>query len=202
MSLSVLIVAIILLSMCVYVFTKTVSNDAKNDFKLRDILYDSNENNTELYQKKLKENIQYSKDATVEKVYANNIYEELANEQNYQTNKNTYSTTAHDMNEKFSEESSSQYNDDTYYEKINDDPIEEEEQEIETTQKTTYKQPIYSPKKRNLADYVKTFWRGITFSIGALVCVYSFIGLAYNVQTSNDALVYSIWLLIGVILIK
>ena len=60
----------------------------------------------------------------------------------------------------------------------------------------------YKVKKKGFTDYVKMFWKGITFSIGALITLYSFYGLTHFVQTSNDAILYSIWLLVGVILIK
>jgi hypothetical protein len=202
MSVPFLIFLTIILGLCIYVFTKTVSNDAKNDFRLRDILSNSEEKDSVLAKSQtIKDNINSTKEATVEKVYANNIYEELANSSENQKN-NNYSTTTHNNSY---EETTSRYNDDTYYEKINDDACPQEDKRIyyeEEYISKNFKNQNYNRKSKNLFGYVKTFWKGITFSIGALVCIYSFIGLAYNVQTSNDALIYSLWLLIGVILIK
>ncbi|MCD8378592.1 MAG: hypothetical protein LUB59_07390 [Candidatus Gastranaerophilales bacterium] len=60
---------------------------------------------------------------------------------------------------------------------------------------------LYRPPK-SIFDYLKMFWHGITFIIGVFVCIYSLIGILYYIQTTNDAIIYSIWLLIGVILIK
>jgi hypothetical protein len=213
MSLSILIPAIIIVSICVFVFTKTVSNDAKNDFKLRDILSNTQDNDTAETPVYNKQQTINSQEATVEKVYANNIYEELSKEETNQTKYSGYSTTTHDTGYEKREEKPNYNNNDTYYEKINDDAcpdddekyIDEDEdyEDISYEKKTSpKKQKIRPVKTRNLFDYVKTFWRGVTFTVGAIVTVYSFIGLAYNVQTSNDALIFTLWLLIGVILIK
>ena len=60
----------------------------------------------------------------------------------------------------------------------------------------------FYPKHRSLFDYVKTFWRSITFTIGVVICLCALYCLTAQIANSNDAVVYSIWLLIGVILIK
>lgn len=57
-------------------------------------------------------------------------------------------------------------------------------------------------KKKDIAQMIKSFYRGITFAIGLLVSVYSLVGIIYFVQNTDDAIIYSLWLLIGVVLIK
>ena len=88
----------------------------------------------------------------------------------------------------------------TAYQKDYNDFVEDEPQPSHTK----YQEPKVVKKSPllNLFGLVKTFWRGITFSLGALICLYAFYGVVAQAQTSNDALLYSIWLLIGVILIK
>ena len=204
MSISLLFVLTFIIAVCVFVFAKTVSNDAKNDFRLRDILANST-NETETPRKpqpRVK-----TEEATVENVYANNIYEEIVNNKEKEQQTINYSTTAHETPTYNTEEETPKYNQEVHYEKINDDACPEDEDNYDSEyEEALYKMknPKFVPAKpsRNFFGYIKTFWRGITFTVGLLVSVYSFIGLAYNVQTSNDALIYSLWLLIGVILIK
>lgn len=210
---------------CVFVFTKTVSNDAKNDYRIRDILTNSKTvTKPEATEEKEPAAVAATPKQSFEE-YQNehNIYEELAAKQK-ESGYSSYSTTTHtteSKNEsaqekpKFAEEK-------IYYEKINDDACpyskddDDDDDYYEKEPKMTYnsnntkyqkdfeekEEPLYQKPRKNLFDYIKTFWKGITFAIGLLVCLYAFGGLAYNVQTSNDAIVYSIWLLIGVILIK
>ena len=56
--------------------------------------------------------------------------------------------------------------------------------------------------KKDVLQMIKSFYKGITFTIGILVCLYSLFGVIKFAQTTDDAIIYSIWLLIGVILIK
>ena len=207
MSISFLFFLAVIIAICVFVFTKTVSNDAKNDFRLRDILANSSDEKDIVRKPQTRVK---TEEATVENVYANNIYEELANNKNNEQKTMSYSTTTHetpDETPKYNyEETQSKYSQEVHYEKINDDACTEEEEDFDNDyEESLYKikaQKVTTKPSRNLFGYIKTFWRGITFTVGMLVSIYSFIGLAYNVQTSNDALIYSLWLLIGVILIK
>lgn len=209
------------IGICVFVFTKTVSNDAKNDYRIRDIL--TNSKTVTKQEQPEEEPVAVAaapKQSFEEYQNEHNVYEELVAKQK-QTSYSSYSTTTHETESKkepaqekpkFDEEK-------VYYEKINDDACPyskdddddyyDEEPKTIYNNNTEYKnnfeeseQPLFQKPRKNLFDYIKTFWKGITFTIGLLVCLYAFGGLAYNVQTSNDAIVYSIWLLIGVILIK
>lgn len=205
MSLSLWVVVVIVIAICTFIFTKTVSNDAANDFKLRDIL--SNSPDEEENEKPLKsaylprgeESEPHQSYEEYEK-QTGNIYEEIAKEEN-----NEFETTVHETEPEETEETEEKpdeqcYQEEVYYEKINDDACDVDE-DYEEENYCEVKQKPY-PKKRSLFDYVKTFWRGITFTIGFLICLYAFFGIISQVETSNDAIIYSIWLLIGVILIK
>lgn len=223
MSLSFWLILAGVIGVCVFIFTKTVSTDAKDDYRIRDIL--TNKKN-ETQKEEIEEPVPVAetpKQSFEEYQNEHNIYEEIAAKQNHSGYHSSYSTTTHisEDSNKNSNETYKQEN--VYYEKINDDACPEEETKTVYSNDTyeeeqgsfmdkKLKNSIYkeedetlTPKEKpykSLFDYVKTFWRGITFTVGLLVCLYAFGGLAYNVQTSNDAIVYSIWLLIGVILIK
>lgn len=199
MSIQLFIVVVIIISICTIIFTKTVSNDAKNDFKIRDILSNNDESES------VKSIFEPVKSVNEEKSFEDfenqkNIYEEISEEQN-KKEKQDYNTTIHSAQKQ--EEPEIDQEEDVYYEKINDEACSEEYnekyKEDDEYEQMLYKKPVV---RGSLFDYVKTFWRGITFTIGLLVCLYSVIGIAYQVQTSNDAIIYSLWLLIGVILIK
>ena len=209
MTFSFWIISALVIGICVFVFKKAVSNDAQNDYRLRDIL--SNVDEDDIFaDPKLREP---QKEAVP--VYGNTEKEEeYSYSKNYSTN--TYSTTTHEQRTEKKEEEK------VYYEKVNDDACddyskndykttesytdEEENEDYEDDDYTNQFEKGLKPQKqslgRRLFDTIKTFWRGITFTIGLLVTIYSFGGLATQVQTSNDAIVYSIWLLIGVVLIK
>ncbi|MCR5265876.1 MAG: hypothetical protein K6E29_04700 [Cyanobacteria bacterium RUI128] len=217
MSLSFWFILSAIIGICVFVFTKTVSSDAKNDYRIRDIL--ANAKSEAPKPEPAEEPVPVAaapKQSFEEYQNEHNVYEELVAKQK-EAGYQSYSTTTHEDKK---EEEQFFTQEKVYYEKINDDacPVEEtkdiyrDEEEPEIKPDKKYSETLYdevdedyTPKKKqykSLSDYVKTFWKGITFTIGLLVCLYAFGGLAYNVQTSNDAIVYSIWLLIGVILIK
>lgn len=221
MSIKLILGIIAVLTICIFVFKKTVSGDAENDYRLRDILAnakDEEENSEKEEASKLTLNIKSSYN---EKALEENIYEKMEKEQNSSVKViekpqekseekpsfNKYSTQTHDT---------SNYNSEVYYEKINDDAcetnsyedIDEEENNIDNESKDNriYKEVSYDDyipnKSKSILDYIKTFWRGITFTAGLLFSLYAIFGLTQMVQTSNDAIVYSIWLLAGVILLK
>lgn len=218
MSLSFWFILSAVAAICVFVFTKTVSSDAKNDYKIRDILANAR---SEAPKKETEEEpvpvAAAPKQSFEEYQNEHNVYEELVAKQK-EAGYQSYSTTTHEDEKDEEEHFFTQEK--VYYEKINDDACPESEtkdvypddDETETMSGKKYSETLYDeidedyiPKKKpykSLFDYVKTFWKGITFTVGLLVCLYAFGGLAYNVQTSNDAIVFSIWLLIGVILIK
>lgn len=197
MSLPLLIFLIVIFGVCAFIFTKTVSNDAKNDFRLRDILSQTDDD-TVISNKNL--NRVKTEEATVDNVYSSNIYEDIVNSQKTNSSETEYSTTAHSENNSEQKSETPKYNQNTYYERINDDAcFEDDYEDLDYNADDCVRKTSKSSK---IINYIKIFWRGIIFTIGLLVSIYSFIGLAYNVQTSNDALIYSLWLLIGVILIK
>lgn len=224
MSTSFWILFLVIGGICGVVFAKTVSNDAKNDYKLRDILTNSNKEETESevftpQTKSAAETEEKPKPVHAGIYEEKNIYEEIAQEQQLSY---SYTTNTHSTNNYTSPQSSKveenlnstpKYESEpVYYEKINDDACDIDEDEYieegynepkefegELKPKQNYAK---TKKSSSLFEYVKTFWKGITFCIGMLVCIYSFYGIATQVQTSNDAIVFSIWLLIGVILIK
>lgn len=243
MSLSVWLISAGVIGVCGFIFKKTVSNDAQNDFRLRDILTTDSP-----YEEEIQEEVSVSPkkdiskpkffnelkkdDMQQETVATKTLYDEPEQEQkvNYSYSTNTYSTSTHSDNETKTTNEKNTYeydNEPVYYEKINDDACEpdykpdddfDEEYQSTAYQKdyndfvedepqpshTKYQEPKVVKKSPllNLFGLVKTFWRGITFSLGALICLYAFYGVVAQAQTSNDALLYSIWLLIGVILIK
>lgn len=217
MSLSLWVVVIIVITVCTIIFTKTVSNDAANDYKLRDILSKSPDEEENGSQKKLKSAFiptEEEEEAPMQQSYEDyekqtgNIYEEMVKEQNSQAQDfgtKVHETAADEFDEDIEEEQEeykepqNNYQEEVYYEKINDDACDFEEEDEENYCEVQQKK---YPKKSGLLGFVKTFWRGITFSVGLLVCLYSLIGILNMVQTSNDAIIYSLWLLIGVILIK
>ena len=205
----------IILAVCGFIFTKTVSNDAKDDYRLRDILANAgNDEETESEEKEEvilpgqeiakpkffdepKPEFKHADEQPVmvkTKEDEKNIYQELAEKQkeNYSYSTNTYATMAHetisDKKEKSrvepetKEESKFEY-EKPVYEKINDDacdPCEyehEEEEDILEDEEKIYAEKdfedemeedtkSYKTVKRNqsLFDYVKMFWKGITFS--------------------------------------
>lgn len=200
MSTSVWAILVIITIACIIIFKKTVSSDAENDFKIRDILSGNSYEEPEPIPQP--EKIQKS----VKEEYLNtqkNIYKEIEEleekesqkeqTQNYSQTHNQYSTQTHNEQEKFHTETNKNYDYNTQNSNKQQTYFDKEFQNIEKE---------YTTKKRGFSNYVQMFWRGITFTIGALISVYSFYGLTHFVQTSNDAILYSIWLLIGVILIK
>ena len=202
MSTSLWIIIAVITIISIIIFKKTVSSDAENDFKIRDILSgNSYEEEPEPTQQPIKTQ------KSVEEDYLNpqkNIYEEIEELEHKQTTKQSqeysqpkqeYSTQTHNEQE-FHTETQNNYEysaQNSYKQPQSKTMFEKEFQNVEKEYKT---------KKKGLADYIKMFWKGITFSIGALITLYSFYGLTHFVQTSNDAILYSIWLLVGVILIK
>lgn len=231
LSLTVFLSAALIIS--VFIFKKMITNDAQNDYKLRDILANTKEEEPEV-QEELQHSFKFSKELTkeketytppkqeeAEKVYAHNMYEEIGAKQETIQKPSFYSTNTHET-KTYQQPLKPTYSQDTYYEKINDDACpeytskeedysttqynktyedkyEETTDEVEEDTKETYIQTPTKPS-RNLYDYVKTFWRGITFTVGMLICVYSFLGLTQG--SPDSALLYTLWLLIGVMLIK
>ncbi len=202
MSTSLWIIIAVITIISIIIFKKTVSSDAENDFKIRDILSGNS------YEEEPEPNPQPIKtQKNIEADYLNpqkNIYEEIEElehkqstqqAQEYSQPKQEYSTQTHNEQE-FHTETQNNYEysaQNSYKQPQSKTMFEKEFQNIEKE---------YKVKKKGFADYVKMFWKGITFSIGALITLYSFYGLTHFVQTSNDAILYSIWLLVGVILIK
>lgn len=202
MSTSLWIIIAVITIISIIIFKKTVSSDAENDFKIRDIL---SGNSYEEEPEQTPQPIKTQKN--IEADYLNpqkNIYEEIEElehkqstqqAQEYSQPKQEYSTQTHNEQE-FHTETQNNYEYSTqnsYKQPQSKTMFEKEFQNIEKE---------YKVKKKGFTDYVKMFWKGITFSIGALITLYSFYGLTHFVQTSNDAILYSIWLLVGVILIK
>lgn len=202
MSTSLWIIIAVITIISIIIFKKTVSSDAENDFKIRDIL---SGNSYEEEPEPTPQQIKTQKN--IETDYLNpqkNIYEEIEElehkqstqqAQEYSQPKQEYSTQTHNEQE-FHTETQNNYEysaQNSYKQPQSKTMFEKEFQNIEKE---------YKVKKKGFTDYVKMFWKGITFSIGALITLYSFYGLTHFVQTSNDAILYSIWLLVGVILIK
>lgn len=284
MSVPFMIFLVVIFSICAFIFAKTVSNDAENDYKLRDILANAGSTDDETEEKEevilpgqeiekpkffdeAKPKFANADKQTVLPRAEKNIYQEMAERQatnyaystNYKTTAHetenedaeevtfdtpvatvteektentTYSTPVHEKEPKREPEKEEQpktvlYDEPVYYEKINDDACDPEEyqnDEIEEEEIAEEENPqIYAAKyddtdeeyyeedkiktvksysPNGLFGYVKTFWKGITFTLGAFLCLYAAYGIITQAQTPNDALLYSIWLLIGVILIK
>lgn len=225
MSASVCLIIIAIFILCVVVFTKTVSNDAKNDFKIRDIL-----SNSEPFEEPIEEET-ISNKLNLKQKPIQETYKEIHHETSQQPQEE-FVTTIHE--EKYYNSEDKSYSglkqEESYYEKsryVETDKFDDNNKNIKPNsncQKPDYIEQEYietedindkaiaglrfkkdtsmlSPVK-NALWYVKTFWRGITFTLGLLTALYSLYGIAFYVQTSNDAVIYSIWLLIGVILIK
>lgn len=232
MSIKLMLGIIAVLAMCIFIFKKTVSGDAENDYKLRDILANAKEEDDEKIVEKPTLNLKstYNEKALSENVYEQMEKEGVNNGVNNNVNSkvnvgvavaendtaeeekqeetppyNSYSTNTHTKS----------YNNDVYYEKINDDACEVEDEEDEEESKIfnsksyddepeeyNYKseKTITKPSK-TIVDYIKTFWRGVTFTAGLLFSLYALYGFT-SVHDSNDAVIYSIWLLAGVILLK
>ena len=196
------IILVVVLGICIYVFTKTISNDAENDYRLRDILANSN-NDDMLSDERPNTKINLNlKESEIQPEPEKNIYEEIAQEQQKDITKNTYneySTQTHEVpNNVETKKVAYDYPKTDYYEKINDDVCEYDENIEEDKNE---KNEFY-PKRRSIFDYVKTFWRSITFTIGVVICLCALYCLTAQIANSNDAVVYSVWLLIGLILIK
>lgn len=212
MSLSFWVATVLVVGGCTAIFKKAVSNDSKNDYRIRDILTHSSEDEVTNSFSARKDYGDRERESVLVGATPNSVEEDMTT---------GYSTVTHEsQTQSYSApkpEAISQETD--YYERINDDACEcddeddddyeedmdnEPKLEREDIKYKNLKEPVYSQTtpKRSLFDYVKTFWRGITFALGMLISIYSFIGITTQVQTSNDAIVYSIWLLIGVILIK
>ena len=223
MSVSFWIVLGIVLILCCYLFTKTVSNDAENDIKLRDIL--SNPvSGTGLK----KEDNDFSKNEAKGFEFKNKQTEpiiktsEMKNGDYTKAELETYSTTAHSYSNNNTGadiiESSSQKSpqEESYYQKdrcMVTDKVEEDEPELvinkkiyktvtETTSDTEglfkEKEHVVTSQKRGYLYYIKIFWKGMTFALGIPACLY---GL-HMLFSGADSLVASVWVLIGVILIK
>ena len=216
MSIKLMLGIMTVLAICIFVFKKTVSGDAENDYKLRDILANAKVEDEETEEKEIQKPSLNIKSSYNEKALEENVYEEMEKEESSPVKVlekpeekplyNNYSTQTHET---------STYNSEVYYEKINDDACDtdvsedtEDEEELYDNN-SNYKEISYDdyipekPKqKKTILDYIKTFWRGVTFTTGLLFSLYAIFGLTQMVQTSNDAIVYSIWLLAGVILLK
>ena len=212
MSIKLMLRIITILAICIYIFKKTVSGDAENDYRLRDILANSDKDDEELTTEKPSLNLNSGYN---EKALSENVYEELEKEQtsNVQVVEktqeksefNNYSTQTHETQN---------YSSDVYYEKINDDAcdvenFDEDNSYIDKTDNlNTYDKEEYNlkPNKNNtsksLLGYIKSFWRGVTFTTGLLFSLYAIYGFTFLIQDTNDSIVYSIWLLAGVILLK
>ena len=201
MTTSLWIIIAVVSIVCIIIFKKTVTNDAENDFKIRDVLsrpdLSEEENSlTETFNNEVEpQSIQKPMSQEMNKqLYTEpeNIYENLQKQQyeaEYKTNIHEETVMEKSLNHSYQEQKSDKEDDDSiHYDKDFSYEIKKE------------KTPV--KKKNNMFDYVRIFWRGITFAIGVLVCLYSLLGLTHYVQTSNDAIIYSLWLLIGVILVK
>lgn len=211
MSIKLILGIVAVLAICTYIFKKTVSNDAENDYRLRDIL--ANTGSKEEEDEKLTLNLKSSYN---EKALEENVYEELEKEKNDKTvavieqeeekiqqatePQKSYSTTTHDSYH------IPNYNQEVYYEKVNDDACEnysaEDEEPAEEEEKYLSEKTVTVKKSMGLFDYVKTFWKGVTFTIGAILFLYAVYGLMNLTQTPEEAIKYSIWLLAGIILVK
>ena len=213
MSIKLILGIVAVLAICIYVFKKTVSNDAENDYRLRDILANSGSKEEETEKPTLNLKSSYN-----EKALEENVYEELEKEKNDKTvavieheeektqqaaePQTSYSTTTH---ESYSYHTPN-YNQEVYYEKVNDDACEsyssEDEEPAEEEYKLSSEKTVTVKKSMGLLDYVKTFWKGVTFTIGAVLFLYAVYGLMNLTQTPEEAIKYSIWLLAGIILVK
>lgn len=171
-----LLIIVIVVSMAI-LFRKIVRTDARDDFKIKNIL-------------------RYNDEERVNE-YVNNEPEKETVYNNYE-----YKTEAHLNNNSDDlppqKEIYSEVND---YKEKNDNKADEGfngAYEIYENPKNIQNKKI----KKDIIQMIKSFYRGITFTIGLLVCLYSLFGIIKFVQTTDDAIIYSIWLLIGVILIK
>ncbi|MCM1264680.1 MAG: hypothetical protein NC200_00650 [Candidatus Gastranaerophilales bacterium] len=174
--------------LCIVIFKKTVSNDAENDFKIRDVLSRPDVDEPEHIEEQFKSEPEpvaefEQKIENFKKIQQEPVQEKLDCE--YRTNVHEKQIIEEDLNESYQEESGEEK---VFYDK--------------EFSKEILKDKNIAKKKFGLFDYVRVFWRSITFTVGILVCLYSLFGILRYVQTSNDAIIYSIWLLIGVILIK
>ncbi|GEM_PF-5732871 len=229
-----------ILLLCAFVFTKTVSNDARNDYMLRDILSNTPDN-TDYQEEKKREKVGSSAISEYEE-HQNKVYASIQNSQGSQ-----YSTTMH------TDSSNSNYHtncgnstsvkepdhvqEESYYQKdrcmetdkvgVNTEPTMKEQKKTEpepvkTLPKRASKflpsaddteEEVYSPVKevrvtaekphtKGVMSYIKTFWRGITFTLGGLACLYGLYMFMASASMGADTLVATLWVLIGVILVK
>lgn len=196
MSVSLIIVLVVVVIFCVIVFQKTVAGDAENDFKIRDVLSRPDI----LEEDKPSVEQEYSYQEKVEdSFYATSNNHIVEPEENTSLDYEEFKTNSHedDLKENKSEE---------IFRKEIEESIKEEPKKSVYVQKDSSKyiekEKIVDKKSKNFFEYVKMFWRGVTFTVGMLICLASVFGIFVHTQTSNDALIYSIWALIGVILIK
>ena len=192
MSAQVCILIIVVVIFMAILFRKIVRTDARDDFRIKNILKysDTEENSTSDYQ---------------------NIQKSVQESMNFSSN-NEYKTEVHSEKDSLSQDIqpepkqqenihySKDFHENTYEEKINDERYIKSDDYFEK-----YESPnnIKDKKiKKDVHQMIKSFYKGITFTIGILVCLYALFGVIKFAQTTDDAIIYSIWLLIGVILIK
>jgi len=245
MTVSFWLITAIVLIFCGYLFKRTVSNDAQNDFKLRDIM--SNTTVSAPIKKEEEEQEEISsfpgknlarKSGGFEFKDEKIQHQESVSSMNMaNTNSSTtYSTQIHDNNSirTNSTPSAPHTQEESYYQKdrcmvtdrIDDEPhqttvhstltmtetktepITEKEEE---TNEVSYSKEFsanmrkeYTPtiNKLGVFDYIKTFWKGMTFALGVPALIYGLFSFITNAPTMTEKLTYSIWMLLGVILIK
>lgn len=239
MTISFWLITGIVLAICGYIFTKTVSNDAENDFRLRDIMSNSEET-LPLKEEKSEEIPNFPGKNLTQRGF---MFKDEINSQeqtpvvNFAKKEtyNSYSTKIHDDNSETVNNTSSVKNnhsqEKSYYQKdrcmitdkveneqqkqivmpksitITDTKIEQEEKEEEKIYTNSYAmkmQKEYTPtiNKFGILHYIKTFWKGATFALGLPAFTYGLFSFIFNAPTTTEKLTYSIWILLGVILIK
>jgi len=188
MSTSLWIAVFVVLALCIFIFKKTISSDAENDFKIRDILSSRDSVPNESINKMAQPEHAHQPSEADYTETQKNLYEEIAESQKQEQ----YKTETHnDYHTEYSKSFGTKTSD--------DNTLDNAAYDKNFKHKST---PEAYVKRLGFCDFLRIFWRGITFTIGSLACLYSLYGLVSFVQTSNDAVIYSIWLLIGVILIK
>lgn len=223
--------------LCAFIFTKTISNDARNDYMLRDIL--SNSSDETDYRKQREEKV-----LNTQKMQ----YEETQNQVSVvSAQPSQYSTTMHaeksdyhtNYGNSVAVKEPEHVQEESYYQKdrcmatdkvnpTNTEPTvknnikQEKAEPVQTLPKRASKflpsdnteeeytiseeKPLavkaHNHQSNGLMHYIKLFWRGITFTLGALACLYGLNMFLSSAAMGADTLVSTLWVLIGVILVK
>lgn len=202
----------VVLIICVVIFNKTVSGDKENDYRLRDILARAADEDEEEKENKDEESLPQKTEEYDPSALEVNVYEEMEKQQKVETT-NNYSTTIHvsEESESIIPKNNLNFNQDVYYEKINDDACDEVSDIFEDNEQEDEEESFEDkkPSKKKEAEknsgfiyYIKTFWRGVTFTAGIICFILATYGFLNSAQTTSDDIIFAILLLAGVILLK